>query len=126
MNQLGVHALVWRGGWSESEAALAIAETKRAGYDLIEIPLLDPASVDAAMTRRLLDKHGLTATCSLAWRRQRTSRVKPAAADSRPELGITFKCANNDMRHPEIQALRAVKRRARDETSQCPSRRPHL
>src|ERR1035438_337762 len=65
MNQLGVHALVWTGGWSESEAALAIAETKRAGYDLIEVPLLDPSSVDAAMTRRLLEKNDLKATCSL-------------------------------------------------------------
>jgi len=65
MNELGVHALVWTGGWSEAEAALAVAQTKRAGYDLIEIPLLDPASVDAAMTRRLLVEHGLKATCSL-------------------------------------------------------------
>ena len=65
MNRLGVHALVWTGGWAEDEAAHAIAATKRAGYDLIEIPLLDPATVDAAMTRRLLDEHGLEATCSL-------------------------------------------------------------
>ncbi len=65
MNALGAHALVFTGGWSEAEADHAIAETKRAGYDLIEVPLLDPTSVDAAMTLRLLERHGLTATCSL-------------------------------------------------------------
>lgn len=65
MNALGVHALVWTGGWSADEAAHAISQSERAGYDIIEIPLLDPASVDAAMTRRLLDEHGLAATCSL-------------------------------------------------------------
>ena len=65
MNALGVHALVWTGGWTTEEATLAIEQTKRAGYEIIEIPLLDPQSVDAAMTRRLLDQHGLKATCSL-------------------------------------------------------------
>lgn len=65
MNRLGIHALVWVGGWSEEEARHAITETAAAGYDLIEIPVLDPATVDAGMTRRLLDEHGLGATCSL-------------------------------------------------------------
>jgi D-psicose/D-tagatose/L-ribulose 3-epimerase len=63
--KLGVHALVWVGGWSPDEARQAIASTAEAGYDLIEIPLLDPASVDAAATRRLLDEHGIGAGCSL-------------------------------------------------------------
>ncbi|MBD5654732.1 MAG: sugar phosphate isomerase/epimerase [Candidatus Eremiobacteraeota bacterium] len=65
MNQLGVHALVWTGSWNENEARHAIAQTKLSGYDIIEIPLLDPASVDAVMTRRLLDEHDLKAACSL-------------------------------------------------------------
>ena len=63
--KLGVHALVWVGGWSEAEARQAIASTAEAGYDLIEIPLLDPSSVDAVATRRLLDEHGIGAGCSL-------------------------------------------------------------
>jgi D-psicose/D-tagatose/L-ribulose 3-epimerase len=65
MNPIGVHALVWVGGWSEEEARLAIDGTARLGFDLIEIPLLDPGSVDAGMTRRLLEEHDLQATCSL-------------------------------------------------------------
>jgi D-psicose/D-tagatose/L-ribulose 3-epimerase len=63
--KLGVHALVWVGGWSEKEAQFAISSTAEAGYDLIEIPLLDPSSVDAVATRRLLDSYGIGAGCSL-------------------------------------------------------------
>ena len=65
MMRLGVHALVWVGGWSPAEARQAIASTAEAGYDLIEIPLLDPSSVDAKDTRSVLDEHGITAACSL-------------------------------------------------------------
>ena len=64
-NQLGVHALVWTGGWSEADARDACARTKAAGYDLLEIPLLDPSSVDAEMTRQVLDEYGLRAATSL-------------------------------------------------------------
>ncbi len=65
MNPLGVHALVWVGDWSEPSARLAIESTRETGFDIIEIPLLDPWSVDAKMTRRLLEDNGLQATCSL-------------------------------------------------------------
>jgi len=65
VTRLGVHALVWVGGWSPTEAREAIASTAEAGYDLIEIPLLDPSSVDAKDTRRVLDEHGIAAGCSL-------------------------------------------------------------
>ena len=65
MNPLGIHALVWVQGWSEDECRRAVALTKETGYDLIEIPLLDPAAVDRAMTRRVLENAGLAATCSL-------------------------------------------------------------
>jgi D-psicose/D-tagatose/L-ribulose 3-epimerase len=63
--RLGVHALVWVGGWSPAEARHAIASTTEAGYDLIEIPLLDPSSVDTKDTRRVLDEYGIGAACSL-------------------------------------------------------------
>mgnify|MGYP005635590465 CR=1 FL=1 len=60
-----MHALVWTGGWSEADARDACARTKAAGYDLLEIPLLDPSSVDAEMTRQVLDEYGLRAATSL-------------------------------------------------------------
>src|SRR5437867_2873676 len=65
MNRVGVHALVWVGGWSEAECRKAIENSRAAGYDLIEIPVLDPLAIDVAMTRKALEDTGLNATCSL-------------------------------------------------------------
>jgi D-psicose/D-tagatose/L-ribulose 3-epimerase len=65
MNQIGIHASVWVGGWSEAEARFAIGQSAEAGFGLIEIPVLDPASIDVALTRRLLEQANLAASCSL-------------------------------------------------------------
>lgn len=65
MNPLGIHALVWTEGWSEQECRQAVALTKAAGYDLIEIPLLDPWAVDPELTRRVLEDADIGAACSL-------------------------------------------------------------
>lgn len=65
MNRLGVHALVWVGGWSEAECERAIASTAELGYDFIEIPLLEPVGFPVEMTRRRLECAGLGATASL-------------------------------------------------------------
>jgi D-psicose/D-tagatose/L-ribulose 3-epimerase len=67
-NLLGVHALVWTGGWSPEEAELAISSTAQAGFDLIEIPALDPSRIDIADTKVRLEKHGLRAGFSLGLR----------------------------------------------------------
>ena len=64
-NPLGVHALVWTGSWEPDAVHRACVGTAEAGYDLLEVPLLDPEDVDAAMTRSELDTAGLDATCSL-------------------------------------------------------------
>jgi D-psicose/D-tagatose/L-ribulose 3-epimerase len=65
MNKLGVHALVWVGGWSHEECARAIGQTADLGYDLIEIPALDPKSIDVTFTRRTLEQNKLGVTMSL-------------------------------------------------------------
>ncbi len=65
MNPLGIHAQVWVGGWSAAECETAIAATARAGYDFIEIPLLNPERMDTAATRAKLEEYGLSATVSL-------------------------------------------------------------
>jgi D-psicose/D-tagatose/L-ribulose 3-epimerase len=65
MNQLGVHALVWVGGWSHAECERAIAQTAELGFDLIEIPALDPGSIDTAFTRSMLERYKLGTTLSL-------------------------------------------------------------
>lgn len=65
MNRVGVHALVWVGGWSESECRRAIENSRAAGFDLIEIPVLDPSTIDVAMTRQVLKDTEMSAGCSL-------------------------------------------------------------
>ncbi|MGD0472415.1 MAG: sugar phosphate isomerase/epimerase [Candidatus Velthaea sp.] len=64
-SQIGVHAAVWSGGWSDAESRHAIAESKAAEYDYIEIMAFDPASIDVAKTRALLADAGLGVTSSL-------------------------------------------------------------
>ncbi len=64
-NQMGVHALVWVGGWSESECQDAVTRSAECGYDLIEIPVLNPATINVEATRRVLDEAGIAAACSL-------------------------------------------------------------
>jgi D-psicose/D-tagatose/L-ribulose 3-epimerase len=64
-NPFGVHALVWTGGWTPADAEHAITSAAMAGYDLIEVPALDPSRIDTALTRRLLEENGLQAGVSL-------------------------------------------------------------
>jgi D-psicose/D-tagatose/L-ribulose 3-epimerase len=64
-NRLGVHALVFSGSWNRADAERAILCARTAGYDFIEIPLLDPTTVDATMTQELLHTHGMEASASL-------------------------------------------------------------
>ncbi|WP_028933375.1 sugar phosphate isomerase/epimerase family protein [Pseudonocardia spinosispora] len=64
-NKIGIHALVWVGGWSEREARHAISSSAAAGYDLIELAAIQPELFDADLTARLLAEHGLSAGVSL-------------------------------------------------------------
>ena len=65
MSKLGVHALVWVGGWSEAECTRAIRSSAELGYDFIEIPLLNPYGFPTEFTRARLEDYGLGATASL-------------------------------------------------------------
>jgi D-psicose/D-tagatose/L-ribulose 3-epimerase len=62
---LGVHALVFAGSWSPADRERAIGGAAALGYDLIEIPLLDPGKVDAAATAKLLEAHKIKGVTSL-------------------------------------------------------------
>ncbi|MCS5730132.1 sugar phosphate isomerase/epimerase [Herbiconiux moechotypicola] len=66
VNPLGVHAGLWTAGWSHDEARFAIEGSAAAGFDLIEIPLIDPRSSDLLLTEALLEANGLDAVVSLA------------------------------------------------------------
>ncbi len=64
-NPLGIHGLVWTGAWDEAECRFAMERTRAAGYDLIEVPVLDPGTVDAEMTAHVAQEHGLDTTFTL-------------------------------------------------------------
>lgn len=64
-NLIGIHALCWVGGWSPEEARKAIASSKEAGYDLIQLAALEPETFDADMTAKLLQEHDIEGDVSL-------------------------------------------------------------
>jgi D-psicose/D-tagatose/L-ribulose 3-epimerase len=104
MNKLGVHALVWVGGWSHDECERAVAQTAEIGFDLIEIPGLDLAAIDPAHTRKMLDRYKLATTMSLGLEASTDisseDRAKQARGEARlmevltvaREIGATHVC----------------------------------
>lgn len=64
-NRIGIHALVWVGGWTPDEARHAISSTAEAGYDVIELAAIEPEAFDADLTARLLAEYGLSAVATL-------------------------------------------------------------
>lgn len=65
MKGFGVHTSMWTMSWDADGAARAITAAKASGMDFLEIALLDPASTDAALGRRLLEHAEMPAVCSL-------------------------------------------------------------
>lgn len=63
--QIGCHGLVWTGVYDDAGVRHAVAQTAAAGFDLVELPLMDPATFATAAARAALDEHGLAATGSL-------------------------------------------------------------
>ena len=61
----GAHAFIWAGEWTREGAERVISGAAGAGLDFVEIPLLDPRSMDVEHTRSLLDRFDLGCSCSL-------------------------------------------------------------
>ena len=64
-NQIGIHALVLEREWSTEAAVRAVGTAASIGYDVLELPVFDPALLETAHVRRAAEKRGLTLTCSL-------------------------------------------------------------
>lgn len=62
---IGAHTFIWSPVWGHAGACSAATRGAQAGFDLIEIPLLDPSVVDVGDTVHMLDGLGLGCTCSL-------------------------------------------------------------
>lgn len=63
--QIGCHGSVWTGTFDVDGLRLAVSKTKEAGFDLLEIPLMDPYGLDVAATKELLSDYNLAVTASL-------------------------------------------------------------
>jgi D-psicose/D-tagatose/L-ribulose 3-epimerase len=63
-NPIGVHALVWAGDTSPASVSHAVARTKAAGFDLLELSLHDSVSLDVDAARKELTAAGLQVACS--------------------------------------------------------------
>ncbi|MCL2464373.1 MAG: sugar phosphate isomerase/epimerase [Micrococcales bacterium] len=61
----GTHGMVWSACTDARTVDLAVRKTAEAGFDIIEIPLLDPASFDVDAALRSVEGTGLQVTASL-------------------------------------------------------------
>ena len=77
----GAHAFIWAGEWTREGAGRVISGAAEAGLDFVEIPLLDPGSMDVEHTRSLLDDHGLGCSCSLGLPREFHLPFNPEGAE---------------------------------------------
>jgi D-psicose/D-tagatose/L-ribulose 3-epimerase len=66
----GAHAFIWAGEWTREGAERVISGAAEAGLDFVEVPLLDPGSIDVEHTRSLLNHYGLGCSCSLGLPRE--------------------------------------------------------
>lgn len=64
-NPIGVHALVFAGDWSTESCERAVSGARAAGFDMIEVPMFNPAAVNTTITRDVLAAHGVVASTSL-------------------------------------------------------------
>lgn len=65
MNTIGIHGMVWVGGFSRPEAEHAITSSARAGYSLIELPPVDPRTLDFGYIRTLLEDNNMAVSATL-------------------------------------------------------------
>ncbi|OBQ57958.1 sugar phosphate isomerase/epimerase family protein [Mesorhizobium erdmanii] len=56
MSRIGIHSFVWSASSAQSELERTLANTREAGFDLIEFSYLDPANVDiGGLAKRIAD-----------------------------------------------------------------------
>ena len=59
---IGIHLSYWQESWTDPLAPL-IEKAQRAGFDLVEFPLISPDSLDCVALRHEVDRLGLKASC---------------------------------------------------------------
>lgn len=59
MTEFGIHSLVFGDIWDEAHAKAACRSAREIGYDLIEVLVFDPATLDVPMTARVAREAGI-------------------------------------------------------------------
>ena len=98
MNRLGMHFSLWAPAWTREAAELAVPEAAKYGIGVIEIPLLQPETVDVPHARELLGRHGIAASASLCLPEDKMAQINPeratpfllTALETAHALGCTF------------------------------------
>ncbi|MER9744180.1 sugar phosphate isomerase/epimerase [Mesorhizobium sp. M0187] len=82
MSRIGIHSFVWSASSAQGDLERTLANTKEAGFDLIEFSYLDPANVDVGgLARRIADlKLGVAISIGLPADRDISSADKAVAA----------------------------------------------
>ena len=64
--KIGVHSLIFTDQWTEPNARLACETAADIGYDLIEVLIFDPTTIDQEMTGRVVGEAGLELRLGMA------------------------------------------------------------
>ena len=66
MPKYGVHAFLLEGSWSNDIAPRVIAQAAELGFDVVEIPLLQPDEFDSDLIGKELSRNGIEGVTSLS------------------------------------------------------------
>ena len=92
MSRLGMHFSLWAPAWTREAAEIAVPEAAEHGIGVIEIPLLQPETVDVPHARALLERHGVAASASLCLPAESMAQTHPERAT--PFLLAALETAN--------------------------------
>jgi D-psicose/D-tagatose/L-ribulose 3-epimerase len=77
MNKLGVHMLVYGEGWDAVRARETMRRAGGAGYDLVEVLIDDPATVDPQVTALAAEETGIGVTAAGMTLDDPENRIRP-------------------------------------------------
>src|SRR5690349_9344433 len=63
--KVGIHAMVWKAEFGHADLRHCVELAARTGYDFLELPLMQPESVDGRYARKAAQDEGIGLTASL-------------------------------------------------------------
>ena len=92
--KIGVHGLVFTGIFDEKGMVTAVQGAQAAGFDILELPIMDPENFDSKMARKIIDDSSLSITASLGLQTSTDiSSTNPAAVEA--GRGVLLKCLDH-------------------------------